>query len=131
MSTQDLKRTVREKYGLSALAVKDGIKSSCCPSSCCGGAADDPISSDLYTQAQASILPEKAILASLGCGNPTALIELQFRPVPVRRVQIVLAAQRRDVPAHAVALRHRETAQVPEEQAVDRMLEIHLRVPRR
>jgi arsenite methyltransferase len=77
MSTQDLKHTVREKYGLSALAVKDGTKSSCCPSSCCGGAADDPISSDLYTEAQASTLPEKAILASLGCGNPTALIELQ------------------------------------------------------
>ncbi|HZI74315.1 MAG TPA: arsenite methyltransferase, partial [Gemmatimonadales bacterium] len=56
---------------------KDGTKSSCCPSSCCGGAADDPISSDLYTEAQASSLPEKAVLASLGCGNPTALIELQ------------------------------------------------------
>jgi SAM-dependent methyltransferase len=77
MSTQDLKRTVRERYGLSALAVKEGTQSSCCPSSCCGGAADDPISSDLYTQAQASTLPEKALLASLGCGNPTALIELQ------------------------------------------------------
>jgi arsenite methyltransferase len=77
MSTQDLKRTVREKYGLSALAAKDGTKSSCCSSSCCGGAADDPITSDLYTEAQTSTLPEKALLASLGCGNPTALTELR------------------------------------------------------
>jgi arsenite methyltransferase len=77
MSAQDLKSTVREKYGRSALAVKEGTKSSCCSSSCCGGAAEDPITSDLYTEAQTATLPEKAVLASLGCGNPTALTELQ------------------------------------------------------
>ena len=49
-------------------------------SSCCGGSAttgcDDPITSNLYDAAQAGQIPEEAVLASLGCGNPTALAEL-------------------------------------------------------
>ena len=49
---------------------------SCCGGSC-GGSADDPITSNLYTDAQTAILPADAVLASLGCGNPTALAELR------------------------------------------------------
>jgi arsenite methyltransferase len=76
MSTEDLKATVRERYGRAARQVTEGAKSSCCSTSCCGSAAGDPITSDLYTEAETAILPEKAVLASLGCGNPTALAEL-------------------------------------------------------
>jgi arsenite methyltransferase len=75
MSTEDVKATVRERYGQAALRVSAGEKTSCCSSSCCGGSAD-PISSDLYTEAETEHLPEEAVLASLGCGNPTALAEL-------------------------------------------------------
>jgi arsenite methyltransferase len=70
-----IRATVREKYGQAALrAAADG------GSSCCGSAAGcgcaDPITSDLYDAEQTSVLPEQAVLASLGCGNPTALAEL-------------------------------------------------------
>ena len=71
----DIKEVVKEKYGQAALrAVKGG--SSCCgasPSSRCS----DPITSNLYDQAETSGLPEEAVKASLGCGNPTALAELK------------------------------------------------------
>ena len=76
MSTEDLKTTVRERYGRAAREVVGGAGTSCCSSSCCGGTAGDPITSDLYSEAETGTLPEKAVLASLGCGNPTALAEL-------------------------------------------------------
>ena len=76
MGTNDLKATVRERYGQAAREVSEGAKTSCCSSSCCGGSAEDPITSNLYTQAETAALPETAVLASLGCGNPTALAEL-------------------------------------------------------
>ncbi len=69
---------VKEKYGQAALRVVTGEGNACCgssPSSCCFGA--DPITSDLYDQLQKDELPEAAVLASLGCGNPTALAELK------------------------------------------------------
>ena len=75
MTTQDVRATVRQKYGEAALRVGTGAKTSCCSSTCCGS-ADDPITSNLYTEAETSQLPEAAVLASLGCGNPTALAEL-------------------------------------------------------
>jgi arsenite methyltransferase len=75
VSTQDVRATVREKYGEAARRVSTGAKTSCCSSTCCGS-ADDPITSNLYTEAETSHLPEEAVLASLGCGNPTALAEL-------------------------------------------------------
>ena len=74
--SEDLRATVRERYGQVARKVASGEEASCCGSSCCGG-TQDPISTDLYTAAQAAELPEKAVLASLGCGNPTALAELK------------------------------------------------------
>ncbi len=69
---------VKEKYGQAALRVVAGEGSACCgssPSSCCSGG--DPITSDLYDQLQKDELPQAAVLASLGCGNPTALAELR------------------------------------------------------
>ena len=75
MSSNDLKSTVKERYGLAALRVATGAKSSCCGGSC-GTTADDPITSNLYSQAETATLPADAVLASLGCGNPTALAEL-------------------------------------------------------
>ena len=76
MSTDDVKATVRERYGKAARQVTDGAQSSCCSTACCGGASGDPITSNLYTEAETAALPEKAVLASLGCGNPTALADL-------------------------------------------------------
>jgi len=76
MSDKSLKATVRERYGEVARRVADGNAGSCCATSCCGGATDDPITSNLYSEAEAALLPKEAVLASLGCGNPTALAEL-------------------------------------------------------
>ena len=76
MNANDLKATVREKYGEAALRVAAGAKSSCCGGSASCG-TPDPITSDLYGSAQTALLPETAVLASLGCGNPTALTELK------------------------------------------------------
>jgi SAM-dependent methyltransferase len=79
----NIKEIVQEKYGEAARRVStgSGLPADCCSkTSCCEGAASsscDPITSDLYDEAQKSGLPEKAVLASLGCGNPTALAELK------------------------------------------------------
>jgi len=75
MST--VKEIVKEKYGETARLVAAGKGSaSCCGAGDCCDTVD-PITSDLYDEAQKSGLPEKAVLASLGCGNPTALAELK------------------------------------------------------
>jgi arsenite methyltransferase len=70
----DIKEVVKEKYGQAALRVTTG------GSSCCGGSpatgCGDPITSNLYDASQAGQIPEEALLASLGCGNPTALAKL-------------------------------------------------------
>src|SRR5712671_6752229 len=76
MSAADIKTTVRERYGQAALNVTTGTKSSCCGGSC-GTSAEDPITSNLYTAAETATIPAEAVLASLGCGNPTALAELR------------------------------------------------------
>ena len=73
MST-DIKEAVREKYGQVALKVLDE-GASCCGSSCCGNESD-PITSGLYDESQSDQIPENALKASLGCGNPTALVTL-------------------------------------------------------
>jgi arsenite methyltransferase len=73
--TTDIKEVVKQKYGEAALRVKSG-GSSCCgatpASNCC-----DPITANLYDATQAGQIPEEALLASLGCGNPTALAQLK------------------------------------------------------
>jgi arsenite methyltransferase len=75
-----LKSTVKEKYGQAALRVSEGATAApCCGSSACCGAtteAWDPITSDLYDAKQKAGIPVEAVLASLGCGNPTALATL-------------------------------------------------------
>jgi SAM-dependent methyltransferase len=69
-----IREVVKQKYGEAALRVTSG------GSSCCGAAAGtdccDPITTNLYDAAQAGQIPEEALLASLGCGNPTALAQL-------------------------------------------------------
>jgi SAM-dependent methyltransferase len=75
MSTTDIKQVVKEKYGQAALRVKTG-GSSCCGAAPASGLSCDPITSNLYDSSQASQIPEEAMLASLGCGNPTALAQL-------------------------------------------------------
>ena len=76
MGEQTIRDTVKEKYGEAAKRVLEGKEADCCGSSCCGGSAD-PISSNIYTATETSVVPEGAVLASLGCGNPTALAELR------------------------------------------------------
>src|SRR4051812_7484953 len=71
--SEQIKETVKEKYAEAALKVMDGERGSCGPSGACGC---DPVSDNLYDVSQTSTLPEGAVLASLGCGNPTALADL-------------------------------------------------------
>jgi arsenite methyltransferase len=75
MSSADIKDVVKEKYGQAALRAKSG-GSSCCGATAATGLGCDPITSNLYNSSQAGQVPEEAILASLGCGNPTALARL-------------------------------------------------------
>ena len=75
MSCTDIKEVVKEKYGQAALRVTSG-GSSCCGATASSGLGCDPITRNLYDEAQAGQIPEEALLASLGCGNPTALARL-------------------------------------------------------
>ena len=73
----NLKSVIREKYGEAATRAA-GERGSCCAPDCCGKTGGrDPITSKLYDEAQAESVPEAALRASLGCGNPTALAELR------------------------------------------------------
>jgi SAM-dependent methyltransferase len=75
MSDESIRERVREKYGQAALRVVAGGES------CCGTASDltcDPITSNLYDASQTAELPQQAVAASLGCGNPTALAQLSL-----------------------------------------------------
>jgi|SRR5579864_7984728 arsenite methyltransferase len=73
MGSPDIKEVVKQKYGQAALRVTSGGSSCCGASPSCGC---DPITTNLYDAAQAGEIPEEALLASLGCGNPTALAKL-------------------------------------------------------
>src|SRR5713101_6530323 len=75
MSTENIKEVVKEKYGQAALRVATG-KSSCCGTEPAVGGCSDPITSNLYDASEAGEVPQEALLASLGCGNPTALAKL-------------------------------------------------------
>jgi ubiquinone/menaquinone biosynthesis C-methylase UbiE len=78
MESENIREIVKEKYGEAAKRATSGERSSCCgtspASSNCGC---DPITSNLYAEAESSTIPEAALRASLGCGNPTALAQLQ------------------------------------------------------
>ena len=79
INRDDVRELVREKYGAAALTVLNGQGAACCGGhggggdTCCGG---DVITGDLYSDVEAASIPEAALLASLGCGNPTALAAL-------------------------------------------------------
>jgi SAM-dependent methyltransferase len=80
MNDEELRKAVSQKYGQAAVAAQKGGKTGCCEPSCCGGSAVgkiDPITRDLYDDKEKSQLPETAVAASLGCGNPTALAQLR------------------------------------------------------
>lgn len=79
---EQLREAVRERYGRTALEVLSASEpkaASCCGADCCGGekGVGDAVSSDLYSNAELGELPLAAALASLGCGNPTALAALK------------------------------------------------------
>ena len=76
MNTGTIKNEVQTKYGEVARRVASGESAACCAVSCCGTEID-PITRDLYDASQKSSLPDAAVKASLGCGNPTALAELK------------------------------------------------------
>lgn len=102
----DITDVVREKYGAAARRVLDigESASSCGPaSSCCGGTefngAVDPITSNLYVNGETDELPNAAVLASLGCGNPTALAQLEAGQVVLDLgsgggIDVILSARR-------------------------------------
>jgi SAM-dependent methyltransferase len=77
MDTETVREIVKEKYGAAAARVSAGEGSGCCGASSRCGTDVDPITSGLYDEAQKSGLPQEAVLASLGCGNPTALAKLK------------------------------------------------------
>jgi arsenite methyltransferase len=97
MANPSIQEAVKEKYGQAALRVSNG------GSSCCGAASGngcrDPITSNLYDAAQAQQIPEAALLASLGCGNPTALAKLNAGEIVLDLgsgggIDVLLSAQR-------------------------------------
>ncbi len=102
----DITEIVREKYGAAARRVLDINESApgCGPtSSCCGGTefngSVDPITSNLYVNGETDELPDAAVLASLGCGNPTALAQLETGQVVLDLgsgggIDVILSARR-------------------------------------
>jgi len=98
MRGSDVKEIVKEKYGQAALRVKTG-GSSCCGATAVSTMSCDPITSNLYDSAQTGALPEEAVLASLGCGNPTALAQLNPGEIVLDLgsgggIDVLLSAQR-------------------------------------
>src|SRR6202167_6053742 len=75
MADMNIKDVVKEKYGNAAQRVTSG-GSSCCGAAPANSCGCDPITSNLYDAEQSGQIPEQALLASLGCGNPTALAKL-------------------------------------------------------
>jgi 2-polyprenyl-3-methyl-5-hydroxy-6-metoxy-1,4-benzoquinol methylase len=93
----EVKEQVKQKYGSAARAVAEsgGVQACCDPGlRCC-----DPITTNLYSESQKGLIPEKAVLASLGCGNPTALITLKPGEIVLDLgsgggIDVLLSAQR-------------------------------------
>ncbi|HTO88737.1 MAG TPA: arsenite methyltransferase [Thermoanaerobaculia bacterium] len=98
MTDQNITDVVREKYGKAARQVMTG-KASCCGEVSASGLSGDPITSNLYAISETAEVPEKALLASLGCGNPTALAKLQTGEVALDLgsgggIDVLLSARR-------------------------------------
>jgi SAM-dependent methyltransferase len=77
VSTENITEIVKEKYGQAALRVVEGRGNACCGSAPSSFGSCDPITSNLYDADQTGVLPDDAVKASLGCGNPTALAQLK------------------------------------------------------
>src|SRR6516162_7969959 len=98
MSAENIKEVVREKYGQAALRVKAG-SGPCCGAPSATDGCCDPITTDLYDTAQSHELPEEALKASLGCGNPAALAQLKPGEIVLDLgsgggIDVLLSAQR-------------------------------------
>ena len=98
METTTVKDIVKEKYGQAALRVTSG-GSRCCGATAASGLGCDPITSNLYEAGQTQGVPEEAVLASLGCGNPTALAQLNPGEIVLDLgsgggIDVLLSAQR-------------------------------------
>jgi SAM-dependent methyltransferase len=98
MISSDIKNVIKEKYGQAALQVKSDA-SACCGATAASGLGCDPITSNLYDPSQVGQVPEQAMLASLGCGNPTALAKLNAGDVVLDLgsgggVDVLLSAKR-------------------------------------
>lgn len=105
---RDVKAVVRERYRSAALRVAGGDGDACGPG-CCGGGGTDPITRNLYDTVTTSQLPEAAVLASLGCGNPTALAELRAGEVVLDLgsgggIDVLLSARRVGPTGHVYGL---------------------------
>ena len=110
-TSPDIHHIVRQKYGAAATRAAEGGQSACCGSSCCSGEDDakDPITSDLYEAAEVQGIPASAVLASLGCGNPTALAALSTGETVLDLgsgggIDVLLSAQRVGPTGHAYGL---------------------------
>jgi SAM-dependent methyltransferase len=77
MEASSIKEVVKQKYGEAATRVAQGARNACCSGGAATAGQSDPITSDLYAADEARAVPEEALAASLGCGNPTALAELR------------------------------------------------------
>ena len=105
--TASVQEQVKEKYASAARAVAEsGSVQACCEPGlrCC-----DPITTNLYSDEDKGLIPEKAVLASLGCGNPTALIDLRPGEVVLDLgsgggIDVLLSAQRVGPPGNAYGL---------------------------
>ena len=110
MSSPDIKEVVKEKYGQAALRVTNG-GSSCCGATASSGLGCDPITTNLYDSSQAGQIPEEALLASLGCGNPTALAQLNSGEVVLDLgsgggIDVLLSAKRVGPTGKGIRPRH-------------------------
>ena len=100
-SSETLREQVRERYAGSARAVEEGRSGGCCDEDCCSGngVADADFGAALYAAEERGELPETAVLASLGCGNPTAVAELREGEVVLDLgsgggIDVILSAKR-------------------------------------
>jgi SAM-dependent methyltransferase len=75
--SHEVKELVSEKYGQAALRAKNGASCACCGTVPSSGDCGDPIASNLYGASEEGEVPDLAVKASLGCGNPTALADLR------------------------------------------------------
>lgn len=105
----DITQAVRTRYGAIATDVLSNVTASCCESDCCGGSSGDTISKGLYQVDELEGVPLKAALASLGCGNPTALAELHAGEVVLDLgsgggIDVLLSARRVGSTGHAYGL---------------------------